>query len=395
MTKSLWKISFVGVGNILNAALGFLFLTALAKSLPLDDFGRYTLTTSLLVAIAKITDFGTNSLYVAKALAQNELIKDKFLSLKIILFAVTLPISYLALRFLNFSDTTIYLLFLFGLIVYTLNFALFGLFQKIEKFEYLILLNSIPAFIKGVVAVFILLGLFSLNFTQGFLVFVGSVAPSIILFFFLPKDLQYFRPDFSGLKLIFSQSFPAGISQIIAESWSAIANSIAKIAQGFSDVGIFSLADKISTIFSLVSLSIFTVLLPKNARGKRENKKYDFKETGLISAGILLLSLCAMIFARFFIPFVFGEKFLESLPLLNILIFTSALTAIHTFTENYFFVEQKTKALFHISVFKLLVFLLGSLILVPSLALTGLAYSSLIAGISAVGLTYVLMFVKK
>ena len=59
------KISLVGVGNLLNAGFGLVFLAAAAKALPVQDFGRYAFLTSLLVFMSKIVDFGSNSIFVA------------------------------------------------------------------------------------------------------------------------------------------------------------------------------------------------------------------------------------------------------------------------------------------------------------------------------------------
>ena len=75
------------------------------------------------------------------------------------------------------------------------------------------------------------------------------------------------------------EAFFGGVSLLVSEGWSAIANTITKIYINFANVGIYALADKLSNIFSLISFSIFTVLLPKNAKLKRDQQEYDFKET--------------------------------------------------------------------------------------------------------------------
>lgn len=385
--KALLKISFVGAGNIINAALGFLFIAAVAKTLSLDDFGKYALITGLVVSVAKLTDFGTNSLFVAQSITRNEHLISKFLSLKSLLLILTFPISYLILAFFKLTTPQILFTFFLGLLAYAVNFALFGFFQKLENFTMAVLLNSIPAVIKGLFSVLILLNIIGLNFTQFFLVFVGSVIPSLFLFFFLPKGFFSFKFSLVGLKNLFKETFPAGTSQLISESWSSIANSIAKIAQGYTDVGLYSIADKISSIFSLISLSIFTVLLPKNARNKKGSHQYDFKENVLLSILILVMSAFSIVFAKLFIPILFGTKFLGSVALINVMIIASAFTAMHSFMENYFYIENKTKTLLYISVSKLTVFLAFSFLLVPKYNLMGLIYAQLIAAIVALGIT--------
>lgn len=370
-----------------------MFIAALAKSLSLEDFGRYSLITSVLILIAKLTDFGTNSLFVAKSIKKDEHTADKFVSLKIALLGVALPISFAILYFFGFRGLQIIGLFISGILVYSANFALFGFFQKLERFSFVILVNAIPAVIKGILAPLIFFSVVNISFTGALAIFVLSVVPSLLLYFYLPASLKKFNLSLAGVKDVFIETLPAGISQLIAEGWYAIANGIAKIAQGFADVGIFSLAEKISTVFSLISLSIFTVLLPKNARNKKDNIGYDFLETILLGAGIIGLSFLAILGAKIGVPVVFGDKFSRSLILLDILIFSSAITAIHTFIENYFFVESKTHGLFYISTAKLAVFLTGAAFLVPVFGLMGLAYAQLTASIIA--LTASILFILK
>jgi O-antigen/teichoic acid export membrane protein len=129
-------------------------------------------------------------------------------------------------------------------------------------------------------------------------------------------------------------------------------------------------------------------MLPKNARLKKENKGYDFKETVFISIGIIILSVLGMIFAEFFLTTLFGEKFAPSIRLLDVLIFANAFTAIHTFMENYFFVEKKTNYILYINLSKLTIFVISVAVLTSYLQLMGLAIANLIASVGALLITY-------
>jgi O-antigen/teichoic acid export membrane protein len=388
--KSLIKISFVGAGNVVNAGLGLFFIAAVARSIGVEDFGRYALITSLLVFLAKVTDFGTNSIFVARSITHSQNLINRFVTLKVLLFAVALPLSLITLYLLDFTGSHLLLIFILGLVAYTFNFALFGLFQRTENYAALIALNTIPATIKGAFALLMVLGIININFSQAFLIFSGSIMPSIFLAFLLPKEMRVFSFSLEGIKEMFRDIFPAGTSQLIGEGWSALSNSIAKIVGGFFDVGIFSIADKIASVFSLVSLSIFTVLLPNNSKLKKESGRYDFKETVLLAGGVFLVSVLGIAMARPLVPVVFGTEYLGSLPLLDLMIIAGAITAIHTFMENYFYVEGRTWSLFQISFSKLGVFLLGSIILIPAYGIRGIALAQLFSALTAL-LTTVLI----
>jgi len=258
-----------------------------------------------------------------------------------------------------------------------------------------VLLYTVPAVIKAIFA-----GLFHFQILSTSIELAGAVFSLSIVTGAL---LLIKENPFKGLKLslknrplkLIKESWPAGISQTITEMWPALSNSIAKAMQGFSQVGIFSLANKVSVVFSLLALSIFTVLLPKNAKRKKQELRYSFDEVALLSMALLLIGTAGVIVSRFVLANFFTTQFRDSLDLLNILIFAGALTAIATFMENYFFIEETTKKILAINLTKLGTFILGVLILTPSLALKGLAYSQLIAGLAAVIITAIFIFLPK
>ncbi len=396
MKKSLIRIGLVGMGNVFNALLGFAFLSIVAKTLDIESFGKYALLATLLVAISKIIDFGTNSVYVADSISKDdETLLDTFYTLKLILLTISIPISIILLILLKLNSLNIVLYFILGLIAYTINYTLNSFFQKEQKFFHLILLNTFPAIIKGVFAVLIILNMVVFNLDRSFMVFSLSIFSSAIMWFFLPKEFKKFRFDFSKVKIYLKKSAPAGVSQLIFEGWPSISNSIAKIANSFSHVGIFAIAEKVANILQLGAISIFTILLPKNAYAKKRNEKYDFKEVFVISILILAIAFFGTFISRYFVSDFFDDKFAMSVPLLALLIFSSAFTSIHNFMENYFFIEEKTNSIMYINVGKLVLFLLISLILVPTYSLKGLAISNLISAMAALAATIIFISVDQ
>ena len=372
------------MGNVFNALLGFAFLSIVAKTLDIESFGRYALLATLLVAISKIIDFGTNSVYVADSISKDdETLLDTFYTLKLILLTISIPISIILLILLKLNSLNIVLYFILGLIAYTINYTLNSFFQKEQKFFHLILLNTFPAIIKGIFAVLIILNMVVFNLDRSFMVFSLSIFSSAIMWFFLPKEFKKFRFDFSKVKIYLKKSAPAGVSQLIFEGWPSISNSIAKIANSFSHVGIFAIAEKVANILQLGAISIFTILLPKNAYAKKRNEKYDFREVFVISILILVLAFFGTFISRYFVSDFFDDKYAMSIPLLALLIFSSAFTSIHNFMENYFFIEEKTNYIMYINVGKLALFLIISWVLVPAYSLKGLAILNLVSAMIA------------
>lgn len=392
--KSYSKVILVSGGNVFNAMLGFLFLSATAKFLDLDSFGRYALLTSILLIISKLMDFGMNSVFVAKSIiGGEESTRNRFIALKIISFGITIPLSLIFLALLGILTPITGIVMIGGLIAYLINYTLYPLFQKEEKYLEIVLLNTVPGIAKGIFALLIFTNYLEITYEGAFAIFSLTMLLSGILFFRLSKEDLEIKPDFKNIRVLFVEALPAGISQLINEGWPALNNTLAKISNTFSDVGIFTLASKISNIFTLLALSIFTVLLPKNAKRKSEKRKYDFIETFVISIGVMIMASSAIVLAQLFITRVFGDKFEGSLLILDILIFSSALSAIQMFLENYFFVEKKTKTIMNINLSKIALFGVFAIFLIPLYSLYGLAISNLIA--SSMGLIITITSIKR
>ena len=376
-----------------------MFIAAVAKTLELNDFGKYALLTSLLILIAKIMDFGTNSIYVANTIVKEEDLNEIFFGVKLLLFVVTIPVSFIVLFLFGLLNLNIITLFVLGLIGYGINFTFFAIFHKNEKYTKIILINTIPSLVKGLFSILILLKILTLTFTQAFGVFSFSIFACLIFYKDLISEIKKLniksKVDRRSTITFIKKSIPAGVSLLVNDGWSAISNSVAKIAGSFSDVGIFSIADKISNIFSLISLSIFTVLLPKNAARKRDNLKYDFRETLIISLLVFILAIFTIIFFQLFINVFFEGKFDQSIKILDLLIFSSAITAIYSFMRDYFFIENRTSDLLLITSAKLGVFILIALFTAPQFKLIGIAASNFVASVVSMIVTMYLIFRKK
>ncbi len=275
-------------------------------------------------------------------------------------------------------------IFTCGIIAYGFNITMFALFQKRKMYLEAVLLNTVPALVKGLLGGLILVGFFSINLDSAFAIFAFSIFFSLILLFKIPAEYRVFNRGLierNYIRNLAKKGLPGGIALIIQHSWPTISNTIAKIAKDFTSAGIFSVADKIANIFTLISVSVFTVLLPENAQRKRQNKEYDFLGTFYIAIFILMLAILATVIGTFLLPIIFGQKYIESIPILWILILSSALTAIHTFMDNYFYVHQNVKPLMYINLFKLIIMLGCGFALIQRFELIGLAYAQLIAGI--------------
>ncbi len=391
-TKAYSSVTFVSAGSLMNAILGFIFLTGVAKALTLSDFGKYAILTSLLTLLSRIMDFGTNSVYVS-----NENKSKGLVTSKVLLLLIALPISILSLYILGLNQIELNTIFVLGLMAYGINYTMYAYLQKSQDYMNIVLLNGLPALVKGLFGSLLFFEIINVNLTYSFAIFSLSIFASLLVFksnLYNEIKINFQHLDIKlGLQLI-KKSLAAGASQLIYESWQTINNILIKFFNTFSEVGIFSMANKISNIFSLMSVAVFTVLLPKNTERRNILKSgYDFKESTILSAAVLLSSILLIFLAEIFLDKVFGDKFSQSKIVLDLLIVAGAVSAIQNFLENYFFVENETKYLVIINVTKLSLLIILALILIPQFGLYILALSNLAAAI--VGLILTFLFIVR
>ena len=196
-----------------------------------------------------------------------------------------------------------------------------------------------------------------------------------------------------GLNLIFWNSWYLNIKKtrdphIDNESWSTISNQILRILKSLADLGTFSLASKISNVFSLISYSIYTVILTSNAKRRRDETGYNIKESLLLGLFLILLATIGSTISPYFFKIAFDDKFDDSIIIFSILIFSQAFTSIHKFLDNYFFIEEKSKTLLYITTGKLVMFIILSIVLTSSYGILGLAFADLIVSVSTTVFTF-------
>jgi len=388
MKESVKNISLVSLTNLINLGFGLILFLAVATKLPKEEFGIYGLLTLLLVSFSKLIDFGSNSNYVTEFISKSRHYLEELISFKIYAFVGSSLISVLVLVLVNqIYDLEIILSFVLGLFFYGVNYTLFALFQRDEEFIKASLLNFFPALIKLGFGIVIFLNLLTIDLKLAFMIFSLSMCGSLVFLFFKFKEFKNikFRPYIFHFVKNF---YLAGISQTINESWSTIANQILKILKSLADLGTFSLASKLSNVFSLISYSIYTVILTSNAKRRRDEAGYNIKESLILGLFLILLATIGSIISPYFFKIAFDDKFDDSIIIFSILIFSQAFTSIHKFLDNYFFVEEKSKTLLFITTGKLVLFIILSIVLTSSYGILGLAFADLIVSASTTIFTF-------
>lgn len=389
MKQSTKNISLVSFINLANLGLGVLLFLAVAVKLPKEDFGLYSLLTLLLVSFSKLIDFGSNSNFVSEFIGKSKNYLNELINFKLVSTVLVSIFSILFLYFINnIREVSIYTSFVLGLVFYGINYLLFALFQKDEEFIKASLLNFFPALVKGFFGFLIFFNYFNPTLINTFEIFSFSMLASSILLVYKFKELKYFKLNLN-LSHFVRNFFLAGVSQFINESWGTISNQIIKLSKSLSDLGTFSLASKLSNVFSVISYSIYTVILTSNAKRKKSDLNYNIKESLILGSILLILAALGSLLAPVFFNLFFGNKYDDSITIFAILLFAQAFASIHKFLDNYFFVEEKSTTLFSFTISKLIIFVSLSLFFTLNYGLIGIAIADMISSIIITTATFI------
>jgi len=316
------------LGNAGVALGGMLFTIILARNLSPAQFGIYSSLWALSVLASSIGDMGLSSALVnfVPKLPQNRnqyvgltLYLQLGISLFLFLILVVLspfsdqiiPGSTPYLQFLAAAMTLIYILDNFGLSLLKAEkkFFLSSLIQTIESGNKLLWL-----FLAAV------LGMVSIPLAILVAVFAAIVTTIICLKNEFPQ-IRWFWPKVQLLE-IFTFTKWIALMRVFSVAVARIDILILGKMAGSYEAGIFAAGSRLAILFTLVVSSLSAVVAPRfsSHNSKKQLISYIQKTTVLISliaAGMLFSALLA----RPIILLVFGEKYLEAVPVFVALTF--------------------------------------------------------------------------
>lgn len=148
-------------------------------------------------------------------------------------------------------------------------------------------------------------------------------------------------------------------------------------------VGIYASAVRISELWyfipNIVIASVFPAIL--NAQKTNfESYKNRLKKMFIFLFSIgLIISIVVSFLAPYIISLIFGEKYLEAVPILQIYTWSSIGLFLMLGINKYFLSQEKYKSIFIFSLIAVLLNILLNIIMIPTVGLTGAAWATLIA----------------
>ncbi len=365
-------ISFTGLG--FAAVVGFFFTVILARTLGPEQFGVFSSITALVAIIYSLGDLGIASALInliPKLKEKREtLINTSFFFEVYVGVFILIIFSIISLFHRQIVPGSLEnQIFIAGILAVNYLFIGYiqGIFTAERRFVGYSLTQIIDAGIK-ISIVFVLLYAGSLSIETALLANVVSTV-AVLIFGFGRKFLKIkFSFDKNTFSTIFSFAKWVAVTKIFSVFISRIDIILLNLLSGSFQAGIFSAANRITLLFSLLVSSLGSVINPRFSGfdSKQKTISYIKKLLGLITL-VSLFMLITAVFAKPIISVVFGDKYLLAIPVFQALtvamipfMYTLATTPAIVYTFN------QPRFMASITAFQVVSIIVIELILIPS-----------------------------
>lgn len=333
MNNTLWSL----IEKVSQLTCNFVSIVVIARLLEQDDFAIYALSSMLLLMLWQLSSAGIKSIFIIYYSKYKSAFEKRFwlpfLLIKLVLLiAFSIPLSwYLIDQNINLGFLLISLLIVFLSCIEPIEWKMEASFQQFVL--------AWARICSGTVG--LLLKLFVAYKYQSIGLLLVIVTSELLLYLLL---VRFFSRKFSSCKwlainvlyssrwnvkriklfllLLISKSYPLFLSLLCVLLYNRVDQIMLLELSSSNELALYSVAIRLSEPFSFIPMAICATALPFLAGLFRQDKvKYEKAAIGycciLFYSG-LALSCIMFLLAPYVLPMVFGNKYLQAVPVLQI-----------------------------------------------------------------------------
>lgn len=394
--KTIHALSFVTVGNIFNAGLGFIALIVVSRALGPENFGIFSVIFGFFALLSKMGDFGTNQSamrYIAHFRAKGNTIDQKrivgfFIGVTYVLIGLSALIFFPTYKLIaDFLHVGPYSSLILLAIIFSFAFVMFNtyavIFQSYEKFTPYVLIFFLVGVFK-LLSVFLFSNGGSQNITPYLLIYFLSPLIGYLLFYYQYHIVNGIRIKPNLSKKTFLIMTPFIYYMAINDVTAALAEQVGVFTSSMLlnsyQTGLYSAALKLSLVFNLIAGSIGTVLIPKASKySDYANIQAFAKKAMILGVSIFACLLPIAFFPEFFITITSGSEFIGGATALTILTFAGGFTIMRSSFTSVFYSLERADYFAATGILNLLFTIPIMYILGKSYGINGIALASLIS----------------
>lgn len=384
-------LSIVFSENIITKALNFAIILILTRLLGPSDYGKYSFIFVTYATISALGDFGMENTAVRFAAKEKKLTNNifglYFWAKSVILTSVVLTLIFFGKQIfivVHKQEIIEYIPYLIiGILGESLFFVNDTYLQACQKFKFRAVLNisrySI-CLIYIVILYFHKLVLLKYAFIMFFIPFGFSM-------FFVPKYILFIKSYFSEKldKNLLSEIFDY-------EKWmfslSIGTNILGRIDffmlsfwVNYNQIGIYNAAYQLCAIVSFLPYVFGKVMLPKMSE-LNENEIFHLTKKILKPlASLTIVMLCAIPLTDIFVPLLLGDKYIQSIFILKILLVSVIMSLITAPLEQAFYSLGKPKLITIGKYMQIFIIFVLNILTIPKYGIISAAINVLVAKI--------------
>ena len=320
-------------GNIISAFFAFLFTLFVSRGLSVSEFGIFSAASNLIVIISSLSDLGISSgivNFVARYLAKGrretseKYIKAAFLLKFVITFILVVLIGVFApfvSKFLLATGEVKIAYWVAGISIGTFLWGFFpNILQAQKRFLASIVVDLSFAIPRGILGfALLLIGVLTLdNALLAF--FVSFVLVVVVGFKLVGTSFLRTRPNKKIYMDVLKFSGWLGVNRFISGISGRLDIQMLAVLVGATSTGLYSIPARLASFVVVLVSSFSAVLAPRLAAfDDREKEKTYIAKAVLASLAVVVGVVFWIIIAKPFILILFGEKYLEAVPIFQAL----------------------------------------------------------------------------
>ncbi|WP_278620153.1 flippase [Ectopseudomonas oleovorans] len=211
-----------------------------------------------------------------------------------------------------------------------------------------------------------------------------SLAVSYAIAYKLQKNPAFYKHfDFQIAKQLLKDSWPLIFSAIVVMIYMRIDQIMIKEMLGEYEVGIYSAAIRLSEAFYFIPTLIAASLFPAIVNAKKTNHElYMLRMQRLYTLMIWLavaIALPMTFLSSLLVPFLFGEAYIDSIPVLIVHIWAVPLVFLLVVSGKWFIIENLSFMEFYRNLIAMIINIACNFALIPIYGQVGAALATLIA----------------
>lgn len=387
--------------RVVRLIIGIFISVWVARYLGPDQYGLLSYVGAFVGLFAVFAHLGLNNLTVHRIVETpeqtNELLGTTFV-LQLIGGIVTLVLCVIAGLILHSDDElTRTLIFFLAFSPIISSFNVINLWHQSQFQSYLTVIARSAALI---LIPLLKVGLILIEAPLTAFVLVGVVEAAIgaigliVVYHLKGNSMRAWQFRYESATALLKKGWPLLLSAVAIAIYMRIDQILLREMMGNSEVGIYSVAVRISEIWYFVPIAIMASLFPVLTAAKKKNETHYYRRFKQTFRLMLLLSLTVAVLMTFLsdwlVLLLYGEPYAEAGSVLAIHIWAGVPVAVGLATTPWLIIEGLTNISFQKTVFGAVVNVVLNLILIPLYGAVGAAIATVIAYFCATLLWHVI-----